>query len=133
MRHIRIARPVHLLLVLSAVSLCLLGLAAAQPAGANTPAQQPSGRVVVDCIVENVGVNYISNEASIFSRSCTPSTGNIQYFVVVGTDTKKANQLLSIGLTARATGKPVRFLYDASDASGLASPENSRKLLTLGL
>ncbi|MFN8492357.1 MAG: hypothetical protein U0350_32450 [Caldilineaceae bacterium] len=89
-----------------------------------------SAPIAVTCPVENVGVDYLSDTSRIYSSQCVPSTGAIQYFFVAGADTKKANQLLSIGLAAKETGKSVLVVYDPNDTSG---GEIGRKVLQLVL
>lgn len=89
-------------------------------------------QVFVRCTVANVGVNLIANVVSVHSLDCSPSTGAILYFVVPA-DSKKANQILSIALTAKATSRPIAMVYDSTDTSGLENPENNRKILALGM
>jgi hypothetical protein len=93
----------------------------------------PSDQMLVECTVRAVGVNYITNDVGIHITNCTPSTDAITAFVVIGTDTKKANQVLSVGLTARATGRPVGLIYDTTDTNGLACSNYCRKLLTIAM
>jgi hypothetical protein len=95
-----------------------------------------SDQVFVRCTVANVGVGYVytPNTVGFHSLDCSPSTGEIQYFSVPA-DSKKANQVLAILLTAKATGRPIAMIYDPNDTSGIP-PEtvsNNRKILTLGL
>lgn len=92
----------------------------------------PSDLVVVRCAVKHVGVNYRNNTVGIHSTNCTPSTGAILYFSVVGTDSKQANQVLSIGLAAIATGKLVGITYDPNDTN-VPDPGDNRKILSVGL
>ncbi len=98
----------------------------------NAPAEQ----VFVRCTVAQVSVGYVHtpNTVGFHSTDCSPSTGEIQYFVVPA-DSKKADQVLAILLTAKASGRPVSMIYDPNDTSGIA-PEvvnNNRKILTLGV
>jgi len=82
------------------------------------------------CTVTQAGVNYMLNTAGFQSTDCSPSTGAIQYFVVPA-DSKMANQVLSIALTARATGHQISMYYDSAETSGL--PSTIRKILSLGM
>jgi len=92
----------------------------------------PVGLVTIHCTVADVGLNYIDNVAYMHAINCSPSTGVIEFFGVIGADTKKGNQLLSVGLTAIATGKPVWLLYDPNDTN-IPFPANNRKVLNFGL
>ena len=117
-------------LSLIAVVLCSITLLGARSTGqAKAAAVQaaPSAateQIFVQCSVLETGMDYRVNVVFIHSTDCVPSTGAIQYFVVVGTDTKKANQVLSIGLTAKAAGRSVLMTYDSSDAD-VVSPETT--------
>ena len=117
-------------LSLIAVVLCSITLLGARSTGqAKAAAVQaaPSAateQIFVQCSVLETGMDYRANLVFIRSTDCVPSTGAIQYFVVVGTDTKKANQVLSIGLTAKAAGRSVLMTYDSSDAD-VVSPETT--------
>lgn len=63
----------------------------------------------------NVGVfsNRIHVRATVFN-------GSIGYFAVPTTDARFANRLLSLFLTAKASGKRVAVVYNPSDTSGSA-------------
>lgn len=96
----------------------------------------PADQVFVRCSVANVGVGYVytPNTVGFHSTDCSPSTGEIQYFVVPA-DSKKANQVLAILLTAKATGRPIVMIYDPNDTSDIPPQviNNNRKILTLGV
>lgn len=89
----------------------------------------PTEHIFVRCSVLETGMDYRADVVFIRSTDCAPSTGAIQYFVVIGTDSRKANQVLSVGLTAKATGESVVIWYDSSDTN-VPNPEATRKLLT---
>lgn len=123
-------------LSLIAIVLCSITLLGAQSTGQAKAASQsvpnaPSGQIFINCTVNAVGVNYVNNTVSVHSTDCSPSTGAILYFVVPA-DSKKANQVLSIALTARATGQKVSMIYDPDDTTGIIDVANNRKLLTIG-
>jgi len=79
-------------------------------------------------------VNYQYNTAGFYSTDCSPSTGAIQYFIVRA-DSKQANQVLAIALTAKATGRPITMIYDPNNTGDIPSEVvgNNRKIVTLGM
>jgi hypothetical protein len=145
-------------LLLIALVLCAMTLSGAQPTDQAKAAAAPSAtspqiehstvaasevapnatsdQVFVTCTVAQVSVGYVytPNTVGFYSTDCSPSTGPIQYFVVPA-DSKKANQVLAVLLTAKATGRPIVMIYDPNDTTDIP-PEvlgNNRKILTLGV
>lgn len=65
---------------------------------------------------------------------CSPSNGPLTWFAVFPTDAKWANRVLSIGLTAKATGQKLFVDYDSDDVTDLpCNPAQCREILGIGL
>ena len=98
----------------------LLPAAAPQPVQAQVGGLQTSVNLapdspddVYDCLPFSVGV--FSNRVHV--RCTVAATGGIYYFAAPTSDSKNAARVLSLMLTAKATGKTIRFYYTPS-ASG---------------
>jgi hypothetical protein len=105
--------------VLSGVVGRLLPAAAPQPVQAQAGEPQTalllspdSPDDVYDCIPFNVGV--FSNRVHV--RCTVAAPGGVYYFAAPTSDSKYAARVLSLMLTAKATGKTVRFYYNPSDS-----------------
>lgn len=93
-----------------------------------------SGVVRIVCPPNFVGMNVIDEgygDISIWSAGC-PGAGDIQYWQFSG-DSKKANQILAIALSAKSSGRNVAIFYDPNDTSGLADPVLRRKIVGIGV
>ena len=91
-----------------------------------------SGVVRIQCSVTAVGMNVVDEGygvVGLFSPGC-PGAGAIEYWQFSG-DSKKANQILAIALSAKATGRVVDIFYDPNDTTGLADPDHRRKITAI--
>jgi hypothetical protein len=94
----------------------------------------PQGDPFQDCICLGVstGVKYDLDWAHVGCAICT-GFGNNTYFIVPGATTKAASHALAVGLTARASQKPLylRFRQTPSTTPGCGA-SNCRELLWVG-
>jgi hypothetical protein len=104
----------------------LMGAAAASPPASAEGAPAQTTDVQVDPLDPSAIKWYTctpANVATYLNRvhvMCTVPDGAIWYFAAPTSDYKNAARVLSLLLTAEATGKSVTVLYDTLDTSGTA-------------
>lgn len=95
---------------------------------------QPSGTERHFCNVFEAGDGFTTDGQEVIVVGCTPSAGAFTWFSISATDSKRVARILSIALTAKATGQHIYIDYDpAANPSPLCDPAMCRRIVGIGI